>query len=509
METGWNFSFLSPELKYQLSLVSEDLSNPEQLVTAADKRGVLQKLFDELSRAYIDSNRNPSIKPFLLAAAQHLKQQSPYDRELNKKIENVWRIGGLQHTKRKREKIEDTESIGGEDKKLRYDVNETLLTHASKQMEQSHFDAVIQSLLQKDTSEGDRRVFFERHKDDPKCYLVMQCAIEKGIKAVGPLLSAFLKAGLDINRTVSYAYRSGNFGSDARDVPLFAVALRDKLVFHQLILYGADVNARFGEGENLLHFVLNHEFLSTLSIVERLVNHGIDINAARNDGATPVHLAVYPASDVIGRRNFDILPYLVEKGAEVNVARNDGMTPLSQAIVIGKKDFIQYLCKNGADINVTVRPDGTTPLLLATQANDQGVVKLLIKNGADVNKARKDGTTPLLLALQMRDVDLVRLLVDGGARISFTGNVPSLLAANVKNAYADMSRVFSEIGKKIVDANQINDVKEKMRAYREIRDIWSQGARIMISMQRLGAEVMRLPPLLEFLPKGGGQKKSS
>ena len=63
---------------------------------------------------------------------------------------------------------------------------------------------------------------------------------------------------------------------------------------------------------------------------------------------------------------------------------NEGLTVLHHAVKNGKKEIIELLISNGADIN-SKDNNGYTPLHYATWNNDCSTLKLLISHGADVN----------------------------------------------------------------------------------------------------------------------------
>jgi ankyrin repeat protein len=75
---------------------------------------------------------------------------------------------------------------------------------------------------------------------------------------------------------------------------------------------------------------------SNKAMIELLLAKGANINIKKNDGYTPLHLAV-------GRGNVAMVELLVAKGADVNVKNNAGDTPL----MLAKDDKVRALLAGG------------------------------------------------------------------------------------------------------------------------------------------------------------------
>lgn len=111
---------------------------------------------------------------------------------------------------------------------------------------------------------------------------------------------------------------------------------------------------------------------------------GADINFRDTCGQTPIF--------EIARRDAD-LPLLIELGAEVNTARQDGWTPLHVAAARGNKKAVRTLLKAGADIHAkTAGRDSFgffTPVELVLCQQDLScskkyeLCKLLLDKGAE------------------------------------------------------------------------------------------------------------------------------
>jgi serine/threonine-protein phosphatase 6 regulatory ankyrin repeat subunit B len=158
-----------------------------------------------------------------------------------------------------------------------------------------------------------------------------------------------------------------------------------------LINKGANVNAANNNGRTPLMIATA---IGHLQIVQALLSApGIDIDAKDQFGQTALIIAATKGNDEAARA-------LINKGANVNAANNNGWTPLMSAAQHGHLTTIQILLSaKGIDID-TKNSDGATALILAAANGKDDIVKELINNGADVNITDNNGRTPQMWALQ-------------------------------------------------------------------------------------------------------------
>jgi len=130
--------------------------------------------------------------------------------------------------------------------------------------------------------------------------------------------------------------------------------------------------------------------------------------AAQNDGATPLHWAVY-------RGDLQAVDRLIAGGANVRTANREGVTPLAMACQYGNLPIVERLLKAGADPKER-GPSGETMLMFAARNGSVALIRRLVAAGIDVN-AREElrGTTALMWAAEQRHPEAVEALLASGA----------------------------------------------------------------------------------------------
>ncbi len=107
--------------------------------------------------------------------------------------------------------------------------------------------------------------------------------------------------------------------------------------------------------------------------------------------------------------------------------------PLSIAAMEGNNAMIEFLLKQGANVNAIDDADGTTPLMHAIQQQHADTAKLLISKGANVNAQSHSKETPLMIAVIYRlNNELITSLIQAGADVN----------ANVKEGSPVLARAI-------------------------------------------------------------------
>ena len=164
--------------------------------------------------------------------------------------------------------------------------------------------------------------------------------------------------------------------------------------------------------------------------VKSIVGSGVDIDSLDNSSSSSLHIACLNSSSPTfkngstlytadrGRHgHLRVVEYLIRNGADVNKQDAKGCTPLYLAARVGYLEAVQYLVEQaGADINIATH-SGWTPLNVCCDKGNDELVLYLIERGAELDKATNKGCTPLLNAVRNGHFEIVKYLAQAGADI--------------------------------------------------------------------------------------------
>ncbi|GAB1603886.1 hypothetical protein Ahia01_000669900, partial [Argonauta hians] len=95
-----------------------------------------------------------------------------------------------------------------------------------------------------------------------------------------------------------------------------------------------------------------------------------------------------------------------------------GSSPLHYAVDNGRCELIEWIIKNGADVNIRDKVTGWTPLIRCASLSGKKMVALtLIRNGANVNIQDNSGKTCLMVAVLNGHQPLVETLLLNNANV--------------------------------------------------------------------------------------------
>ena len=140
----------------------------------------------------------------------------------------------------------------------------------------------------------------------------------------------------------------------------------------------------------------------------------MDVNT--KDGVMGFTSLMYAA--ILGKRQ--IVRFLLKQGADIKAKTKTGHTLLHIASHGGIDWLVEDLIKKGWDVNVGEKDKGNTPLIFAVLQEHLSTAKLLLENGVDINARNKAGKTALHAALLRENGDMVDLLINKDIKMTKT-----------------------------------------------------------------------------------------
>jgi ankyrin repeat protein len=131
-------------------------------------------------------------------------------------------------------------------------------------------------------------------------------------------------------------------------------------------------------------------------------NHAL-ANSFSPDGFPVVALAAF-----LG--HLEVVQYLVAHGADINAAATNGSgyNALTGAVTSGHANVVQWLLEHGANANYRYSA-GYSPLLTAAANGRVDIAKLLLAHGADPHAITNDGKTALSIANERNHPEVAAL----------------------------------------------------------------------------------------------------
>ena len=190
-----------------------------------------------------------------------------------------------------------------------------------------------------------------------------------------------------------------------------AAASQDRAAAIALLAEGVDVNAARADGATALLWAAHWD---DADLVERLLAAGANVNLADDHGVTALERAAENAS-------LAMVETLLAAGADVNAAQTSGLTPLMTASRTGNPGVVRALLAHGANADAAVTETGSTALMWAVSEPHPEIVGLLLDAGADPAPSTVKGFTPLMFAARNGDIETARTLIAAGVDV----NAPS------------------------------------------------------------------------------------
>ena len=190
--------------------------------------------------------------------------------------------------------------------------------------------------------------------------------------------------------------------SDGMTTVLHLAATSDDLeYFNTIVNLGFDINSLDSDGYTPLHRAIEY---GCVSIAKYLISQPNCLcETLTKDNITPLHDAV--------RNYLSIVQCLVERGVDVNIKDKYGNTPLYMACIYNHLPVVEYLT---AQPNCNINSNNERhPLIAAADKEHLEIVKHLIESsGCDINVREKGtGSTPLHKACYNGSLSIVEYLI--------------------------------------------------------------------------------------------------
>lgn len=188
-----------------------------------------------------------------------------------------------------------------------------------------------------------------------------------------------------------------------------------------------------------------------IETVKTMLDAGVDVERQRDDGATPLVIA-------ISKRHADIVQLLLERGIDVDSPVLNA-PPVFHAVKASEHAprLIQLLLDHGADVQATTGPANMTALHWAAVNGMIHAVDFLIDKGLDVDRRCKRGKTALVLAAENGHTTVVKLLLAKGADLhARSGNGGTALVWAASCGHVETARYLIEEGSRLEDRDEEN-----------------------------------------------------
>jgi len=116
------------------------------------------------------------------------------------------------------------------------------------------------------------------------------------------------------------------------------------------------------------------------------------------------------------RASVELVELLMKYGVDIHELNEDGLSALDVAIKFKNNATVDFVIKQGIDVNETQRRSGINPLMLASCFSDTSIIETLLNNGADINKVDRSGMSAKDYAKRLGQKKVVEFLTSKGGK---------------------------------------------------------------------------------------------
>ncbi|HEY9061657.1 MAG TPA: ankyrin repeat domain-containing protein [Pseudobacteroides sp.] len=177
--------------------------------------------------------------------------------------------------------------------------------------------------------------------------------------------------------------------------------------------------------------------LSDLNDIKFFLDLGVNINGFRNEGDF--------LRGAISYGNAEAVEYLLKNGADMDDI--DGYSALMTAISVGDFNIVKMLVEKGSNLEFQNEWNNrNTAIITAGENGSRNILEYVIKKGANINYQNNKGETALIRAVSCGWEDNVRVLVENKADMNLKdkdGRTAMDYAKNLKNK--NIAKILSKV----------------------------------------------------------------
>jgi ankyrin repeat protein len=232
--------------------------------------------------------------------------------------------------------------------------------------------------------------------------LIKGAKVEYSDPSTGKFSPMHAARSAEMVQLLLYHKADPNLPDELQRRPLHQHAFRhESAAMPEFLQHGADLDPGTPY-ENLIDQAAQR----CLAAVERLVEHGADVEARDLAGSAPLHLAAAAGKT-------DVVKFLVKRWPEgIEAKNNDLFTPLHFAATAQMPDLVTFLVEQWPEGIQERSISLNTPLHWAAAAGPSTVVRFLWEAWPEAVREKNSlGETPLHYAAMMDNIEVVRFLL--------------------------------------------------------------------------------------------------